>query len=589
MPKGGRGEGATAEEPQAGGCIIPAMHLEDPLVRTSEVVAQADAHALPEAEPDAQPGRNGDGRLRPRGDLAIAAAVVVTLAAGICLRFLTQSALWLDEALTVNIARAPLHQIAGLLRDDGAPPLYYYLLHFWMEIFGDGNLAVRSLAGLIGVVNLPIAWVTGYRVGSHWWSLPSAAPSEQAARERRGRTTGWAVTLLMAMSPFAVYYDTEARMYSLLILLGTLTVLSVTSLLRQPSLWKAVGLAVVTSATLYTHYWGLYSSAVLAAGAAWCCFRGPYKEASRYILGAVAVGGLTFIPWLPTLWFQTHHTGTPWAAPAQLTAVVFTVTQFAGGNSDFGRGLAVLFFFFAVLAVFGSPLGRWLVMLDIRTRPGVRLLAAGVFSTLVIGVLAGRIDGSTFADRYTAFVLFPALLIAAYGLSAIGDRWTRNGFLALALVFGLLAAVPNAYIARTGAGRVGAAILAEARPGDVVAYCPDQLGPAVSRVLSGRYDELTFPRETPPEIVNWVNYLHVVGAASPAGFVRHVESLAGKDGTVFYVWTPDYVGFGTKCQSIQHDLAVWPGHRTRVIVNALKSDTPFEIYEGSILERTSPR
>ena len=71
--------------------------------------------------------------------------------------------MWLDEALTVNIAHAPLGQIPGLLRHDGAPPLYYFLLHFWMQAFGAGNLGARSLAGVIGVLNLPLAWVAGYR------------------------------------------------------------------------------------------------------------------------------------------------------------------------------------------------------------------------------------------------------------------------------------------------------------------------------------------------------------------------------------------------------------------------------------------
>ena len=34
-----------------------------------------------------------------------------------------------------------------VLRHDGAPPLYYALLHFWIDVFGLGNLAVRSLSG----------------------------------------------------------------------------------------------------------------------------------------------------------------------------------------------------------------------------------------------------------------------------------------------------------------------------------------------------------------------------------------------------------------------------------------------------------
>ena len=77
--------------------------------------------------------------------------VVLVVAVGIVLRFDTRSALWLDEALTVNISSLPLHTIPGALRDDGAPPAYYVLLHFWMQVFGTSDLATRSLAGVIGV------------------------------------------------------------------------------------------------------------------------------------------------------------------------------------------------------------------------------------------------------------------------------------------------------------------------------------------------------------------------------------------------------------------------------------------------------
>ena len=172
------------------------MHLEDPLVRTSEVTAETDApsrhgQALEDGFP---PGGTADSNGPSRWDFAVKAAVVVTLAVSIWLRFATKSALWLDEALTVNIARSPLSAIPGLLRDDGAPPLYYYLLHFWMAVFGQSNLAVRSLAGVIGVINLPLAWLTGYRLGSHWWTLKSAPPEERrrgregAAGRQRGRS-----------------------------------------------------------------------------------------------------------------------------------------------------------------------------------------------------------------------------------------------------------------------------------------------------------------------------------------------------------------------------------------------------------------
>lgn len=578
------------------------MRLDDPAAQLSPAGArtkapagahdrEADAAADPDYGAATEDGAPRSGERHPRSpwDVAAKVAVVLTLAVALWLRFWTPSALWLDEALTVNISRAPLHEIPALLRDDGAPPLYYYLLHFWMELFGQGNLAVRSLAGVIGVINLPVAWLTGYRLGARWWSHDGSTAGALALRHERGRATAWAVTLLVASSPFVIYYDTEARMYALVILLGTLAVLAYMSLLRSPNIWRAAGMAVVMSAALYSHYWTLYSVAVAAIGTAWCAWKGPHERACRYALGALVVAGVSFLPWLPTFWFQIHHTGTPWASPAQLTAVVFAVTQFAGGDSDPGRALAVVFFFLALLAVFGSPLDRWRVILDLRTRPGVRALALAVVASLVIGLLAGRIAGTTFADRYTAMLAFPALVLMAYGLTSIADTRVRNGVLAAAVAFGLLSAVPNAFLSRTGAAQVGKAIAARATAGAVVGYCPDQLGPAVSRVLDDRYKEVAFPRGSPPEIVDWVDYLQVVHRAKPAAFASRLEAMAGTTGTVWYVWAPGYAGFGNKCGEIAQDLMRWPGHHSSVVANTLQSDTPFEIYEGETLDRFRPK
>ena len=66
-------------------------------------------------------------------------AVGVVVAVGIVARFVARSHLWLDEALTVNIAAVPLRSLTGALRHDGSPPLYYALLHVWMRLFGTGS------------------------------------------------------------------------------------------------------------------------------------------------------------------------------------------------------------------------------------------------------------------------------------------------------------------------------------------------------------------------------------------------------------------------------------------------------------------
>lgn len=550
---------------------------------TEEAARDATGESGP-ASP-AEPARRGSksgARTLSAPQLVAAGVLVVAVA----LRFLTKSPLWLDEALTVDISRAPLDKIPGLLKHDGAPPLYYVLLHFWMKLFGTSDVATRSLAGVIGVINLPVGWLTGYRVGSRWWELDRANENERLARQARGRITGWSVTLLLATSPFAIYYDTEARMYGFVLLLGTLGVLALTSLLRRPRWTGGLAVAVVASALLYTHYWALYLCAVAGLGALWFSLRGPHKTAARYVLVALVIAALSFIPWLPTFWFQLHHTGTPWASPADYTAIVFTFTQFAGGDSDAGRALALIFFFLAVLAVFGIALDERHVLLDLHTRPGVRAVAAAVMATILVAIVAGKISGSTFADRYTSVIAFPALLIFAYGLTTLADPRVRYGILGVAMAFGLAASIPNATILRTQAGQVAAAISKGARHGDVVGYCPDQLGPSVSRLLGQGLQQVTFPRDAAPQIVDWVNYEATIEHASPYRFAELLERLAGSR-PIWFVNAPGYQGFGNDCQDIAADLA-----RNRVehqLVAEQPSDTPFEIYEGMALDRFTKR
>src|SRR5207249_843699 len=128
---------------------VAAMEAAD--VRTARRAPEAsDAPRSPE------PIARGTRRSR-----LIGVAVAVAVVAGVALRFWTTSELWLDEALTVNIARLPLRDIPEALRHDGAPPLYYALSHMWMRVFGTGDVAVRALPGVLGVIAIPLAYLGG--------------------------------------------------------------------------------------------------------------------------------------------------------------------------------------------------------------------------------------------------------------------------------------------------------------------------------------------------------------------------------------------------------------------------------------------
>jgi 4-amino-4-deoxy-L-arabinose transferase-like glycosyltransferase len=497
----------------------------------------------------------------------LVSGAVLAVAVGMVLRFWTRSDLWLDEALTVNIARQPLHELPSYLRRDGAPPLYYALLHVWMGVFGTSDGAVRALSGVFGVATVPLAWLAGKRLG--------------------GTRAAWATMLLVATSPFAVRYDTETRMYSLVALLTVLGFLALDRALRSPRPGNLIAVATVSALLLYSHYWSIY---LLGATMAWLLFeawrgRPEWRRGARAALVAAVVGCLAFLPWLPIFIFQSQHTGTPWSTPATFGAMVSAISSFAGGSTSQGRALALLFFALGGLGLFGVATDRLHISIDIRSRPLGRPIAVVVIGTLAAAIGGGLVTSSAFDARYASVVFVPMILLVALGVTVFRDRHIRVGVLAGAVVLGLAASAPNVVTNRTQAGQMAAAIAAMGRPGDIVAYCPDQLGPAVDRLLpSGRYTQVTFPRGTGPEFINWVDYAAVVGAASPLNFAHHVESLAAGGHQIFLVWAPAYQSFGVKCEGIVQTLQDDPSYHATALVGG--DATSF--YQPMYLVRLSP-
>jgi hypothetical protein len=423
------------------------------------------------------------------------------------------------------------------LKRDGAPPLFYVLLHFWMGVFGRSDVAVRALPGVFGVVTLPLAWLAGKRLA--------------------GRTGAWAAMLLVTTSPFAVRYDTETRMYSLVALLTVCGFLALDRALRSPRPGNLVAVGAVAGLLLYTHYWSVYLLATVVVWLAFQAWRGrtEWRRNARAALVAVLVGCLTFLPWLPTFLYQSKHTGTPWATPASFAAMVSAIASFAGGSTSQGRGLALLFFALIGLGLFGLATDRLHIDIDIRTRPLGRPLGIIIAGTLAGAILGGLVTNSAFDARYASVVFIPLILLVALGLTVFRDRHVRAGVLALAVLLGLGGSIPNVTTNRTQAGEVARAIATSGRPGDVVAYCPDQLGPAVNRLLpAGRYQQITFPRGTGPEYVNWVDYAAAVRAASPVTFAQQAETLASGGHQIFLVWSGGYQAYGTKCEAIVQTL-----------------------------------
>lgn len=464
------------------------------------------------------------------------AVVAVAVAVGVVLRFVQRSPLWLDEALSVNIASLPVGDMLDALRHDGHPPLYYLLLHYWIEVVGDGDMAVRALSGIFAVASLPLVWLAGRRL----------------AGTAGGR---WAL-VVAALSPYWVRYATETRMYSLVMLLVLAGYLLLVRALDEPTWPRLGGLAVVSGLLLLTHYWAFYLCAAVGAVLVLRAWRQPaVRGATVRTMLAVAAGGLLFLPWLGGFLYQTANTGTPWGSPVRPTAIVQTVLMDMGGGTVteaylYGSVVVVL----VLIALFAARSAGHEVTLDLRTVPVVRNEMLVVTVTLAIGAVIGLVTSATFQSRYAAVVVPLVLLAVAVGLvrlPRVAAAVMGVAYLGLAL-FGL--GWVN-YYQRTQSAEVGAAVAERAQPGDVVIYCPDQLGPAFSREMPDGLDELSYPKLTAPERVDWVDYAETNAAADPAALAAEIRTRA--DGhAIFLVWMSDYRTFGNQCEQLVTELGM---------------------------------
>lgn len=203
--------------------------------------------------------------------------------------------LWIDEGLSVGISSFPFLEIPSILRFDGSPPLYYMLLHAWMEIFGRSEGATHVLSLVFALASIPVGLWAG-------WSL-------------FGSRAGWICAGLFALNPFLTAYSHETRMYSLMVLLGLVATAAFVHAFVLDRRRFAIVFGVVLALMLYTHNWALFF--VAASGATLLAVARRRGEQRWSIVrdGSLAFGAaiLVWLPWVPTLVFQATNTGAPWS------------------------------------------------------------------------------------------------------------------------------------------------------------------------------------------------------------------------------------------------------------------------------------
>lgn len=229
--------------------------------------------------------------------------------------------LWTDEMYSVVWAQKSVAQIMANASSDVHPPVYYVLLHFWIQITGTSETGIRSLSVVFSLLSIVLIYRTGRIIG--------------------GERLGLIAAFLLALSHLHIYYAQEARNYAFTVLCVLWGMEWFFRLLRcneqtpRKELRKTLVLYLIANAAMmHTHLFALFVT--IAQN---CVVAGYWllnmRERRNILLRWIALQGMLlvcFIPWLRILLAQILRVQRGfWIEQPTMFTLAETFVEYAGG------------------------------------------------------------------------------------------------------------------------------------------------------------------------------------------------------------------------------------------------------------------
>lgn len=312
------------------------------------------------------------------------------------LLYFTQS-LWRDEAFSVLVAERPLSFFLSKLTFE--PPVYYILLHFWMKIFGNSEIAVRalSLAAFALSTYVVIIW---------------------AEKLFKKHFLSWLLPLLFFFNPMLLYYAFEVRAYAWYVLFA---VLSMYTYWEKKWLWYVIS----TTLGFYTHTYFIFVPIVQLLH--WRIV--AKKKALRpFIMSFVFM-----IPWLGKIVLEATRLRESWYYP-----VNFNLVKSVLGNMFLGyEGTPwYLWRYTAYLSLVLSALFLFALRSKTTRRRNTLFF---LMVTLPLAVVIGlSFIKPLFVNRYLIPVTIAEVFLLAFAIEAMRAKIFQTTFAIFCLLFTVL-------------------------------------------------------------------------------------------------------------------------------------------------------
>lgn len=353
--------------------------------------------------------------------------LIILIGAFLRLYKIGSNSLWFDEAISVWFANeSPGNIIIKQTSADVHPPFYYIVLSLWINVFGNGEFDVRLLSAIFGILSIPLLYLIVKNLFGNQPALISA--------------------LILAMSPFHIYYSQEARMYSILTFCVLLSIFFMVKMLcigeepiqTKKTIFYSIGYVISTLASLYCHNVALLLP--IAQNFFFIIFWNRYRPLLKFWIPSLLTIIILWAPWTSFFFKQSSSVGKSfYAPPLTLENIIILFATFNNGPTYWlfnwidvgnfslihGRLVLLSIIFFGFLFLIG--------IFYTRQNPRSLVLLLLIFSVPIGTQLLISLKHSILTSQTLIWASMPYFVLIAMGITSIKNK--RILTLALVLLF----------------------------------------------------------------------------------------------------------------------------------------------------------
>lgn len=328
------------------------------------------------------------------------------------LKFFNQS-FWRDEAFSYVLAHKNILEILFYTARDFNPPLYYILLHIWMNIFGSSEISLRTLSFLF-------FWGTVYLAFDFMHDVLHISYKKASF-----------YIFLIIINPILLFYAFEARMYTMLSFFAALSYYSLHT--NRKKLYIA---SLILG--LYTHYFMIF---VVLAQMVYVFIIRKKNTALKKLLLPYIYTAAAFIPWAiyavrqekgDSFWIKSNKIQEFFIIPGVMYTGFETFLDYYAQHT-FQILFSLISITIVLLTIIAIGYNKIKKQKNVERNHIFLSLAMWAFSAPILTFVIS-IFKPVFLPRYLIFSTIGLLLLTIYSL----ERMKKNAKIALALLLVVL-------------------------------------------------------------------------------------------------------------------------------------------------------